>query len=185
MKLYIKNMVCDRCKMAVETVFEKLDLKPLNVILGEVELEEQALSESKFQDVKTDLKNLGFELLEDKRKALVAQLKAAIVELVHYTKEPLKLNLSDYLSKKLSADYSSLSAVFSTEENNTIEHYYIQQKIEKAKELLSYGELTLSEIAFQLNYSSVAHLSSQFKKETGITPSQFKQELNRKTLDRI
>lgn len=178
-------MVCDRCKMAVETVFEKLDLHPSNVVLGEVELTEEALPASKYQDVKIALENLGFELLEDKRKALVVQIKAAIVELAHYSKEPLKVNLSEYLSQKLIADYSSLSTAFSAEENNTIEHYYIQQKIEKAKELLSYGELTLSEIAFQLNYSSVAHLSAQFKKEAGVTPSQFKQDLKRKTLDRV
>ncbi|RYG11947.1 MAG: AraC family transcriptional regulator [Chitinophagaceae bacterium] len=185
MKLYIKNMVCDRCKMAVESAFEKLDLQPINIVLGEVELDEQSLSESKYQDVKAALENLGFELLEYKRKTLVVQIKAAIIELAHYTKEPLKLNLSDYLSKKLSADYSSLSTAFSAEEKNTIEHYYILQKIEKAKELLSYGELTLSEIAFKLNYSSVAHLSAQFKKEAGITPSQFKQDLKRNTLDKV
>ena len=178
-------MVCDRCKMAVETVFEKLDLHPTNVILGEVELGDEVLAAGKYQDVKTALENLGFELLEDKRKALVAQIKAAIVKLAHYAKEPLKVNLSEYLSQKLGADYSSLSVAFSAEENNTIEHYYIQQKIEKAKELLSYGELTLSEIAFQLNYSSVAHLSAQFKKEAGITPSEFKQDLKRNTLDRV
>lgn len=185
MKLYIKNMVCDRCKMAVETVFDKLDLNPTNVVLGEVELAEENLSDIKYQDVKVALEDLGFELLEDKRKAVVSQIKAAIVELAHYSKEPLKVNLSDYLSEKLSSDYTSLSSAFSAEEKNTIEHYYIQQKIEKAKELLSYGELTLSEIAFQLNYSSVAHLSAQFKKEAGLTPSQFKQDLKRQTLDKI
>lgn len=178
-------MVCDRCKMAVETVFDKLDLNPTNVVLGEVELAEESLSERTYQEMKIALENLGFELLEDKRKAVVAQIKAVIVELAHYSKEPLKVNLSDYLSEKLSADYTSLSTAFSTEERNTIEHYYIQQKIEKAKELLSYGELTLSEIAFQLNYSSVAHLSAQFKKEAGLTPSQFKQDLKRQTLDKI
>ncbi len=178
-------MVCDRCKMAVETVFGKLDLNPRSVVLGEVELEEEKLSDSKYQEMKVALENLGFELLEDKKKALVSQIKAVIVELAHYTKEPLKVNLSEYLSNKLGSDYSSLSNIFSIEESNTIEHYYIQQKIEKAKELLSYGELTLSEIAFQLNYSSVAHLSAQFKKETGLTPSQFKQDLKRNTLDRV
>ncbi|MNK19560.1 DNA-binding transcriptional regulator AraC [compost metagenome] len=185
MKLYIKNMVCDRCKMAVETVLDKLDLNPTNVVLGEVDLKEESLTDAKYQEMKTALENLGFELLEDKKKAAVAQIKAAIVELAHYTKEPLKVNLSEYLSGKLSADYTFLSSVFSAEESNTIEHYYIQQKIEKAKELLSYGELTLSEIAFQLNYSSVAHLSAQFKKETGLTPSQFKQDFKRNTLDRV
>ena len=178
-------MVCDRCKMAVETVLDKLDLNPTNVVLGEVDLEEESLTDAKYQEMKTALENLGFELLEDKKKAAVAQIKAAIVELAHYTKEPLKVNLSEYLSNKLGTDYASLSSVFSVEEKNTIEHYFIQQKIEKAKELLSYGELTLSEIAFQLNYSSVAHLSAQFKKETGLTPSQFKQDLKRQTLDKI
>ena len=178
-------MVCDRCKMAVEMVFDKLGLNPTNVVLGEVDVEEESLSEAKYQEMKIALENLGFELLEDKKKATVTQIKAAIVELAHYNKEPLKVNLSTYLSAKLSADYASLSAAFSSEENNTIEHYYIQQKIEKAKELLSYGELTLSEIAFQLNYSSVAHLSAQFKKETGLTPSKFKQDLTRQTLDKV
>lgn len=178
-------MVCDRCKMAVETVFENLDLYPTSVTLGEVELKEETLSDTQYRDVKGNLEKLGFELLEDRKKATVTQIKAAIVELVHYTKEPLKVNLSDYLADKLNADYGYLSSVFSAEEKNTIEHYYIQQKIEKAKELLSYGELTLSEIAFQLNYSSVAHLSAQFKKETGITPSQFKRDLTRKTLDEV
>lgn len=178
-------MVCDRCKMAVETVFDKLHLNPTNVVLGEVELKEESLSAEKYQEMKTALESLGFELLEDKKKTIIAQIKAAIVELAHYTKEPLKVNLSGYLGSKLGADYASLSSIFSGEENNTIEHYYIQQKIERAKELLSYGELTLSEIAFQLNYSSVAHLSAQFKKETGITPSQFKQDLKRNTLDRV
>lgn len=185
MKLYIKNMVCDRCKMAVETVFENFGLHPANVTLGEVDLKEEILSDTQYRDVKESLEQLGFELLEDRRKATVTQIKAAIVGLAHYTQEPLKVNLSDYLADKLNADYGYLSGVFSTEEKNTIEHYYIQQKIEKAKELLSYGELTLSEIAFQLNYSSVAHLSAQFKKETGITPSQFKQDLKRKTLDKV
>lgn len=178
-------MVCDRCKMAVEQVFSKLELNPANVVLGEVELKEENLPQLKYQELKQALEKLGFELLEDKRKTTVVQIKAAIVELAHYNKEPLKVNLSEYLSKKLATDYASLSNLFSVEENNTIEHYYIQQKIEKAKELLSYGELTLSEIAFQLNYSSVAHLSAQFKKETGITPSQFKQHLKRNALDRV
>jgi AraC family transcriptional regulator len=185
MKLYIKNMVCDRCKMAVEHVLQKQGLHYQKVDLGEVELLEEELHSVQYQAVKQALENLGFELLEDKRKMAVAQIKAAIVELAHYSTEPLKVNLSDYLSQKLSVDYPYLSTVFSTQEHNTIEHYYIQQKIEKAKELLTYGELTISEIAFGLNYSSVAHLSAQFKKETGLTPSQYKQNLQRKTLDQI
>ena len=178
-------MVCDRCNMAVKQVFDKLGLITENVALGEVELKQENLPQLKYQELKAALESLGFELLEDKKKAIVAQIKATIVELAHYNKEPLKVNLSEYLNNKLGVDYGLLSSVFSAEEKNTIEHYYIQQKIEKAKELLSYGELTLSEIAFQLNYSSVAHLSAQFKKETGITPSQFKQDLKRNTLDRV
>jgi len=178
-------MVCDRCKTAVGNVFGKLDLATKSIALGEVELDGNALDDAQYQQVKQALEGLGFELLEDKRKMLVTQIKGAVVDLVHYTKESLKVNLSDFLASKLKTDYATLSSVFSAEEKNTIEHYYIQQKIERVKELLSYGELTLSEIAFQLNYSSVAHLSAQFKKETGLTPSQFKQDLKRKTLDQV
>lgn len=109
-------MVCDRCKMAVETVLEKLTLTAKKVTLGEVELVQHELSDEKYLALKETLENLGFELLEDKRKALVAQIKAAIVALAHYNKEPLKVNLSDYLSEKLAADYATLSSVFSAEE---------------------------------------------------------------------
>lgn len=178
-------MVCDRCKAAVETVFEKEGLQLKTIDLGQVVLAEEKLSVEKYEAIKQQLQSLGFELLEDKRKVLVAQVKSAVVALVHYDKEPLKINLSDYLSAKLNVDYASLANIFSTEEKNTIEHYYIQQKIERAKELLSYGELTLGEIAFQLNYSSVAHLSAQFKKETGLTPTVFKKNTDRQTLDKL
>ena len=178
-------MVCDRCKAAVETVFEKEGLQLKTVDLGQVVLAEEKLSVEKYEAIKQQLQSLGFELLEDKRKVLVAQVKSAVVALVHYDKEPLKINLSDYLSAKLNIDYASLANIFSTEEKNTIEHYYIQQKIERAKELLSYRELTLGEIAFQLNYSSVAHLSAQFKKETGLTPTVFKKNTDRQTLDKL
>ena len=178
-------MVCDRCKMAVEKLLVDHHLQAFNVQLGEVELQQQSLDEQAYLQLKQGLEHLGFELLEDKKKALVNQIKACIVQLAHYNQAPLKTNLSAYLSKQLNTDYTSLSNLFSAEEGNTIEHYYIQQKIERAKELLSYGELTLSEIAFQLNYSSVAHLSAQFKKETGLTPSQFKNDLKRKTLDSL
>ncbi|MFD0940378.1 helix-turn-helix domain-containing protein [Pedobacter boryungensis] len=187
MKLYIKNMVCNRCKMVVKTEFEKLGFNPISVQLGEVELVQDQLSNAQNETIKGALSKFGFELLLDKKKQLIEQIKTAIIELVHYQNEPLKSNLSDYLSKKLNAEYAYLSAIFSEMEQNTIEKYFIQQKIEKAKELLTYGEHSLSEIAFQLNYSSVAHLSAQFKKISGQTPSQYKQnhDLGRKTLDEI
>lgn len=178
-------MVCDRCKMAVEKLLHDQGLQATEVNLGEVALQQQSLDESAYIQLKQELERLGFELLEDKKKTVINQIKASIVQLAHYHQMPLKMNLSTYLSNQLNIDYNSLSSLFSSEEGNTIEHYYIQQKIERAKELLSYGELTLSEIAFQLNYSSVAHLSAQFKKETGLTPSQFKSDLKRKSLDSL
>jgi AraC-like DNA-binding protein len=171
--------------MAVESVFEKHGLRPSAISLGEVLLEEEEMSREQYQSLQQSLHDIGFELLEDKRKVMVAQIKAAIVDLVHHNREALKINLSSYLSDKLNIDYANLSNVFSSEEKSTIEHYYIQQKIERVKELLSYGELTLSEIAFELNYSSVAHLSAQFKKETGLTPSQFRQDQQRRSLDSV
>jgi AraC-like DNA-binding protein len=176
-------MVCERCKMAVEKLLHDQGLQPAEVHLGEVELQQQSLDETAYFQLKQELERLGFELLEDKNKTVINQIKASILQLAHYDQLPLKVNLSTYLSSKLDADYNSLSSLFSAEEGNTIEHYYIQQKIERVKELLSYGELTLSEIAFELSYSSVAHLSAQFKKETGQTPSQFKSNLKRNSLD--
>jgi len=186
MKLHIKNMVCNRCKMVVKAELEKLGFKPLLVELGEVTLAENITAEDKIK-IAAQLTHFGFELLEDKKTQIAEQIKTAIINLVHYTKEPLKINLSVYLSEQLKQEYSSLSSVFSELENQTIEKYFIAQKIEKAKEMLTYGELTLSEIAFQLNYSSVAHLSAQFKKVTGITPSAYKatSKENRKTLDEV
>ena len=186
MKLHIKNMVCNRCKMVVEAELEKLGLKPLLVELGEVTLAENISSEDKIK-IAERLTHFGFELLADKKTQIAEQIKTAIINLVHYTKEPLKINLSVYLSEQLKLEYTSLSSIFSEMENQTIEKYFIAQKIEKAKEMLTYGELTLSEIAYQLNYSSVAHLSAQFKKVTGITPSVYKTTStdSRKTLDEV
>ncbi|NII84419.1 MULTISPECIES: helix-turn-helix domain-containing protein [unclassified Pedobacter] len=186
MKLHIKNMVCNRCKMVVEAELEKLGLKPLLVELGEVTLAENISSEDKIK-IAERLTHFGFELLADKKTQIAEQIKTAIIKLIHYTKEPLKINLSVYLSEQLKLEYTSLSSIFSEMENQTIEKYFIAQKIEKAKEMLTYGELTLSEIAYQLNYSSVAHLSAQFKKVTGITPSVYKTTStdSRKTLDEV
>lgn len=186
MNLHIKNMVCNRCKMVVKAELEKLGFNPISVELGEVSLAEIISVNDKIK-IAEKLNQFGFELLEDRKTQIAEQLKTSIINLVHYTKEPLKVNLSAYLSEQINLDYTHLSTIFSEIENQTIEKYFIAQKIEKAKEILTYGELTLSEIAYQLNYSSVAHLSAQFKKVTGSTPSVFKLEKleRRKTLDEI
>ena len=186
MNLHIKNMVCDRCKMVVKAELKKLGLNPVSVELGKVVLAEntQAGDELKIAE---SLSHFGFELLVDKKTQLAEQIKTCIINLVHYSKEPLKINLSSYLSEHIHLEYPQLSAIFSEVENQTIEKYFIAQKIEKAKEMLTYGELTLSEIAYQLNYSSVAHLSAQFKKVTSLTPTVYKTLTSdlRKALDKI
>jgi AraC-like DNA-binding protein len=186
MKLYIKNMVCNRCKMVVKSELEKIGLHSISVELGEVELL-QDLKENEKQAVAKKLSLLGFELLDDKISRTIERIKSLIVDLVHHQNEELKTNLSDYLVEHLMQDYSTLSNLFSEVEGTTIERYFIAQKIEKVKELLTYNELTLTEIAMQLNYSNVAHLSNQFKKTTGFTPTYFKQlkEKKRFSIDEI
>lgn len=179
MKVYIKNMVCSRCEMVVRTVFEKMEIPILSMQLGEVEISEN-LDEKQKQLLSENLKVLGFELLDDKISKTIERIKNLIVDLVHHQNEKLKINLSSYIVDDLKQDYSTLSNLFSETEGITIEHYFIAQKIERVKELLIYNELSLSEISFQLNYSSVPHLSNQFKKTTGITPTQFKQLKNKK-----
>lgn len=179
-------MVCNRCIMAVKSELEKLGLSPDSVQLGEVTFE-QDLTAIQKEAIEQALVPLGFELIDDKKSRLIERIKNLIIELVHHRNNELQTNLSDYLSSQLHQDYAYLSALFSEVEGNTIEKYYIAQKIERVKELLVYDELSLSEIAFQLNYSSVAHLSNQFKKVTGLTPSFFKQIRleKRKPLDQI
>lgn len=172
-------MVCSRCEMAVKSVFEKMEIPMLSMQLGEVEILKN-LDESQKQLLSENLKALGFELLDDKISKTIERIKNIIVTIVHHQNEQLKINLSTYIAEDLKQDYSALSNLFSETEGITIEHYFIAQKIERVKELLIYNELSLSEIAFQLNYSSVAHLSNQFKKTTGITPTQFKQLKNKK-----
>jgi len=172
-------MVCNRCKLAVKSELEKLGFHPLSVELGEVEIKENDLETNK-NSLAENLKSLGFELIDNKNSVLIAKIKKLIVLLVHEKNNDIKLNLSDYLSEQLSCDYHSLSVLFSSVENNTIEHYFIQQRIEKVKELIMYDEMSLSEIAFQMKFSSVAHLSAQFKKITGFTPTYFRQLKNRK-----
>jgi AraC-like DNA-binding protein len=173
MTLYIKNMVCARCKMVVESEFEKLGLQTISVELGEVELQDE-ITDSQKEVLLKNLQTLGFDLLDDKKTKTIEKIKNLIVDLVHHKNSELKINLSDYLVANLNQDYSTLSNLFSEIENTTIEKYFISQKIEKVKELLIYNELSLSEIADLLNYSNVAHLSNQFKKITGFTPTSFK-----------
>ncbi|GET24750.1 AraC family transcriptional regulator [Prolixibacter sp. NT017] len=174
MKIYIKNMVCDRCKLAIKNQLNDLKLEPISVELGEVDFGETELTADQMKQIKTNIEPLGFELLDDKNSTLVEKIKTLIIELVHRNDEPIQIRLSDYIRNHLNYDYHYLSNLFSSIEGTTIEHYYIEQKIEKVKELLVYDELTLSEIAYQMGYSSVAHLSGQFKKITGLTPSHFK-----------
>lgn len=181
MTLYIKNMVCSRCKMVVKSEFEKLGLRTISVELGEVELQEEITANQK-RDLLLSLHSLGFDLLDDKKSKTIEKIKNLIIDLVHHKNNELKINLSDYLSENLHQDYNTLSNLFSEIENTTIEKYFISQKIEKVKELLIYNELSLSEIADILNYSNVAHLSNQFKKITGFTPTYFKQLKDKKRI---
>lgn len=172
-------MVCSRCKLVVKSELEKLGLRPISVELGEVELENSSIEKQK-EELLQRLRSLGFDLIDDKKSRIIEKIKNQIVELVYHKNNQLSVNLSNYLSQNLSQDYSSLSNLFSEVESITIEHYFISQKIERVKELLTYDELSLSEIAFQLNYSSIAHLSNQFKKHTGLTPTHFKQMKGKK-----
>ena len=172
-------MVSLRCKMLVKAELEKLNLKHLIVELGEVEIMNELSSET-YLELKRNLLQSGLELMDDQRAILVEKIKNIIIELVHYTDEIPKLSFSDYLSEKLNHNYSYLSNLFSEVKGTTIEHFIIIHKIERVKELIIYDELNLSEIAYKLHYSSVAHLSTQFKKITGLTPSYFKSLKNKK-----
>ncbi|WP_240663458.1 AraC family transcriptional regulator [Mucilaginibacter limnophilus] len=173
MKFYIKNMVCARCKMAVAAVLEKAGIKATSVELGEVEVQGEP-SAQQIEKLSENLKTLGFEIIDDRKSKMIEKVKNAIVTLIHHSEEQQNLNLSDYITQQVNYDYTYLSNLFSEVEGTTIEKYFIAQKIEKVKELLRYDELTLSEIAYKLGYSSVAYLSNQFKKQTGLTPTFFK-----------
>ena len=174
-------MVCGRCKMVVKSEFEKLGLHTTSVELGEVELQDP-ITENQKEILLKNLQTLGFDFIDDKKSKTIEKIKNLIVDLVHHKNNDLKVNLSDYLVENLNQDYSTLSNLFSEVENTTIEKYFISQKIEKVKELLIYNELSLSEIADMLNYSYVAHLSNQFKKITGFTPTYFKQLKDKKRI---
>ena len=174
-------MVCGRCKMVVKSELDKLGLQTIAVELGEVELQDD-ITDSQKGILLKNLQALGFDLIDDKKSKTIEKIKNLIVDLVHHKNNELKVNLSDYLVENLNQDYSTLSNLFSEIENTTIEKYFISQKIEKVKELLIYNELSLSEIADMLNYSNVAHLSNQFKKITGFTPTYFKQLKDKKRI---
>lgn len=165
--------------MVVKSELEKLGLHHLRVELGEAEIMEDISSEQ-LKQLDMALKKTGLELMDDKRSILVEKIKTIIIELVHYNDEQIKINLSDYLSEKLNQNYSQLSNLFTEVKGTTIEHFYLSHKIERVKELLVYDELSLSEISYKLHYSSVAHLSNQFKKMTGLTPSHFKSLKNKR-----
>jgi AraC-like DNA-binding protein len=173
LKLYIRNMVCIRCKMVVKEELTKLSLKYISVELGEVEIMED-ISPVQLEQFRVALLRSGLELMDDRKSILIQRIKTVIIELVHYSEEPLIINLSAYLGEKLQHDYTYLANLFSEVQGTTIEKFFISHKIERVKELLVYDELTLTEIAYTMHYSSVAHLCTQFKKVTGLTPSHFK-----------
>jgi len=179
MKLLIKNMVSLRCKLIVKAVLERFGIQATLVELGEIEIEETLLPGQR-EAIHNELLAFGLELMEDKKSILIEKIKTIIIEMIHYSEEPPVLNFSNFLSEKLNYDYNYLSNLFSEVKGVTIEHYIISHKIERAKELLVYHQLTLTEIAEKLHYSNVAHLSNQFKKVTGLTPTFFKKMKNKR-----
>ena len=186
MLLRIKNMVCDRCVMVVRTELERAGCRVLAVRLGEAEVE-GGLSPGEKARLAERLEALGFELLEDRRARMIEAVKRAVIELVRAEEVMPDVRLSEYLQERLRVDYRQISTLFSETEGRTVEKYFIAQKIERVKELLVYDELSLGEIAFRLGYSSVAHLSAQFKQVTGMTPSRYKfmGSAGRRTIDSV
>ncbi|UFH47951.1 AraC family transcriptional regulator [Flavobacterium galactosidilyticum] len=179
-------MVSNRCKLAVKEELKKLKLHFMVVELGEVEIMEN-ISMAQRQILKVGLLDSGLELMDDKKAMLIEKIKNVIIEMVHHLTEPININFSDYLSQKLDHDYTYLSNLFSEVQGTTIEQFIISHKTERIKELIIYGELNITEIAWKMNYSSVAHLSSQFKKSTGLSPSHFKKlkDKRRNPLEKI
>lgn len=173
MTIYIKSMVSDRCKLAVKNELRKLSLPYAKVGLGQIEVKEN-ISQEKLIALSIALKKTGFEIISSKKNILVEKIKKLAIEMIHHSENNIKTNFSDYLNKELNYNYTYLANVFSEAEGITIEQFIIKNKIEKVKEMIACGELNLTEIAYKLNYSSVAHLSNQFKKSTGLTPTGFK-----------
>lgn len=186
LKLFIKYMVSNRCKLAVKEELKKLGLHFIVVDLGEVEIMED-ITLAQQQQLQAGLILSGLELMDDKRAVLIEKINNVITEMIHYSEELPKVNYSDYISEKLNYDYTYLSNLFSEVKGITIQQFIIVHKIEKVKELLFYNELNLTEISYKMHYSSVAHLSNQFKKVTGLTPSAYKQLKDKKryTLEEI
>lgn len=174
MKLFIKYMVSNRCKIVVKEILRELDLHFVLVDLGEVEIMEN-ISKEQRELLKSNLLECGLELIDDKKSILIEKIKTIIIQLIHHSEEDIKINFSEYLSEKPHHNYNYIANLFSEVQGVTIEHFIINHKVEKIKELMIYGELTITEIAYKMNYSSVAHLSTQFKKVTGLSPSHFKQ----------
>jgi len=175
MILYIRNMVCIRCKVIVNQELIRLNLHPIHIDLGSAEIME-TLSPCEKENFNTAMQSFGLELMEDRRSILIEKIKKVIHEFIYDKEEPVKINFSCYLSKQLNYDYTYLANVFSLAEGLTIEHYMISQKIERVKDLLFTSDLSLKEIAYTLHYSSTAHLSNQFKKITGTTTSSFREK---------
>lgn len=188
MKIHIKNMVCDRCILAVEDILQDEAIPFHNVVYGEVHLQNE-LSPDQKERLKKRFDKIGFELIDNRSTALIENIKQLVMKRARNENGDFgnKLKLSRYISDQVNHEYTYLSSLFSSVEGRTIENYFIEQRIERAKELLVYGQMTLSQIAFDLEYSSVAHLSTQFKKVTGLTPTYFKEIgiAKRKSLDKI
>jgi AraC-like DNA-binding protein len=173
MKIYVKNMACESCKLVVKEALEEMDILPVKVDLGEIETREELTDDDK-KKLNSKIKKVGLELLEKKQGALIEKIRKVMIDYVYKSEEKPSVNFSVLLSKELNHSYAYLANFFSEVEATTIEQYIIALKIERIKELIIFGEHTLSEIAYKLHYSSVAHLSAQFKKITGLTPSHFK-----------
>ena len=179
LKLYIKYMVSNRCKIMVKEELKKLGLHFMVVDLGEVEIMEEITAEQR-AELQNALLESGLELMDDKRAILIEKIKNVIIDMVHHSEEVVKTNFSEYLTSKLDYDYTYLANLFSEVQGTTIAQFLISHKVERIKELIIYDELSISEIAWKMNYSSVAHLSNQFKKVTGLTPSHFRQLKNKR-----
>jgi AraC-like DNA-binding protein len=186
MEISIKNMVCSRCLMVVSQIFKEAGVEIEHVQLGKVVTLEQ-LEQEELDKLNVSLKKVGFEIINDSKSRLIEKIKTISVDYVYQNKGESEINFSDYLVDKINLDYQYLSTLYSSVEGTTIEKYLINLKIERVKELLVYDEKTLSEIAWELGYSSVAHLSGQFKKVTGFTPSYFKNlgEQKRKSINDV
>jgi len=186
LKLFIKNMVCIRCQMVVESKLEKLGIAFKYVKIGEAEIIGE-IQPQQLEQLDSELKKVGLLLIDNKKNILVERIKCTIIEMVHFNENQIKVNLSDYLSEKLNYNYTYLANLFSEVTDITIEKFYVAHKIELVKEMIAYGEFNFTEIAYKMHFSSVAHLSSQFKKFTGVTPTQYRnlKSKPRKTLENV